>query len=59
MLEVTVAGESRGYGVCDFEIGGRPKVAEPTAWVRGELARAVLYTAERCGADVRKTGQVR
>ena len=50
-----VAGEPRAYGVCDFEIGGRPRVAEPAAAVRGELARAMLYMAERYAVDVRMT----
>ena len=38
---------------CDFEVGGRPKVAEPGEGVRGELARAMLYMEERYGVDVR------
>ena len=49
----TVAGEPRAYGACDFEVAGRPKRAEPAARVRGELARAMLYMADRYGADVR------
>lgn len=47
--------EPRAYGTCDFELGGIPKVAEPAADVRGELARAMLYMTERYGADVRMT----
>ena len=50
-----VNGEPRAYGDCDFEVGGRPRVAEPPARVRGEIARAMLYMAERYGADVRMT----
>ena len=50
-----VAGEPRAYGACDFELAGRPKVAEPAPAVRGELARAMLYMADRYGADVRMT----
>ena len=49
----TVKDEPRAYGSCDFEVGGRPKVAEPTDSVRGELARAMLYMADRYGVDVR------
>ena len=49
----TVQDEPRAYGTCDFEVGGRPKVAEPPDTVRGELARAMLYMAERYGVDVR------
>ncbi len=48
----TVAGESRLYGSCDFEVGGTPKVAEPADGVRGEIARAMLYMNERYRADV-------
>jgi deoxyribonuclease-1 len=51
----TVEGEARMYGTCDFEVGGSPKVAEPAASVRGELARAMLYMAERYEVDVRMT----
>ena len=51
----TVQGEPRDYGTCDFEIGGRPKVAEPAARVRGEVARAMLYMAQRYAADVQMT----
>ena len=49
----TVDGEPRAYGGCDFELGGRPKVAEPGEGVHGELARAMLYMAETYGVDVR------
>ena len=49
----TVEGEPRTYGACDFEVGGRPKVAELGEGVRGELARAMLYMEERYGVDVR------
>jgi len=52
-----VQGEPRAYGSCDFEVGGKPKVAEPANRVRGEVARAMLYMAERYGADVRMTRQ--
>ena len=47
----TVEGESREYGTCDIEVGGRPKVAEPAAGVRGEIARAMLYMTDRYGVD--------
>ena len=49
----TVTGEPRCYGECDFEVRGRPKVAEPAESVRGEIARAMLYMMERHGADVK------
>ena len=51
----TVEGEPRKYGECDFEVGGRPKVAEPADGVRGEIARAMLYMADRYGIDVKMT----
>ena len=51
----TVEEERRAYGTCDFEVGGFPKVAEPTSGVRGELARAMLYMAERYSVDVQMT----
>ena len=50
-----VEGEPRRYGACDFEVGGRPKVAEPADGVRGEIARAMLYMADRYGIDVKMT----
>ena len=49
----SVEGEPRAYGVCDFEVGGKPKVAEPPKRVRGELARAMLYMARRYAVDAR------
>ncbi len=48
-----VEGETREYGACDFEVGGRPKVSEPADGVRGEIARAMLYMADRYGVKVR------
>ena len=47
-----VEGEPREYGSCDFEVGGSPRVVEPADDVRGEIARAMLYMADRYGADV-------
>lgn len=43
-----VLGELRLYGLCDFEIGLDSRV-EPSASVRGDLARSVLYMADRYG----------
>ena len=39
-----VSGESRRFGSCDFEIGGRR--VEPTPAVRGDIARTYFYMAE-------------
>lgn len=42
-----VAGESREYGACDFEVSG--SIAEPADAVRGDVARVWLYMADRYG----------
>lgn len=44
-----VSGEPRAYGACDFEIGGKPRVAEPADAVRGDAARIWLYMASTYG----------
>jgi deoxyribonuclease I len=44
-----VEGERRQYGACDFEIDRRSRTAEPTASVRGDIARAYLYMHEIYG----------
>jgi deoxyribonuclease-1 len=41
-----VAGEPRNYGVCDFEVGGSPKKAEPRPAIQGNIARIWLYMAD-------------
>lgn len=41
-----VDGERRQYGECNFEIGGKPRVAEPREEVRGDAARIWLYMAD-------------
>lgn len=48
-----VAGESRRFGACDFEIDGNRRLAEPRPAVRGEIARAMLYMHERYGVHLR------
>lgn len=43
-----IAGESRRFGNdCDFEVNRRARVAEPRPAVRGEVARAMFYMADR------------
>ncbi len=42
-----VAGESRQFGTCDFEVDSRKRVAEPPPRKRGEIARAMLYIAHQ------------
>lgn len=49
----TVEDELRKYGSCDFEVGGSPRVAEPPPGVRGEIARAMLYMADRYAVNVK------
>ncbi len=41
-----VNGEPRDFGVCDFEVGGSPKKAEPHPAIRGNIARIWKYMAE-------------
>ncbi len=41
-----VPGGPREYGVCDFEVGGSPKVAEPMESIQGDVARVWLYMSE-------------
>lgn len=50
-----VTGEDRKYGKCDFEVGERPRVAEPAKSVRGEVARAMLYMMNTYSVDVGMT----
>ncbi len=56
-----IEGEPREYGACDFEVGGSPKVAEPSESVRGDVARVWLYMSEtynvRLSRDERMTLQ--
>jgi deoxyribonuclease I len=50
-----VADEPRSYGRCDFEIGGKPKVTEPPANVRGDAARIWLYMSDTYGVKLTLT----
>lgn len=43
-----VKGEQRQFGTnCDFEVDRRARVAEPAPEVRGDVARAMFYMADR------------
>ena len=43
-----VKGEARRYGaLCDFEVNQRSRVAEPAAEIRGDIARAMFYMADK------------
>ena len=45
-------GEPRHYGeTCDFEVSQRSRIAEPSAEVRGDIARAMFYMADRYRAQ--------
>jgi deoxyribonuclease-1 len=44
-----VTGEGRSYGACDMEVSFESDLAEPATSVRGNVARAVFYMAERYG----------
>ncbi|MEM7357474.1 MAG: endonuclease [Pseudomonadota bacterium] len=47
-----VAGEPRHYGVaCDFEVDSRARIVEPAPQVRGDVARAMFYMADRYQAQ--------
>ena len=39
-------GERREFGLCDFEIDERQRLAEPAPAARGRIARAMLYMAD-------------
>lgn len=47
-----VAGEKRQYGVCDFEVGGTPKVTEPPDNVKGDVARVWFYMSDTYGVKL-------
>ena len=58
-----IAGEKRQFGrACDFEVDAGRRVAEPTPAVRGEVARAMFYMADRYRAHgltlFRKQGEM-
>lgn len=45
-------GEPREFGAsCDFEVSSRARIVEPAAEVRGEVARAMFYMADRYKAQ--------
>ena len=51
----TVKDEHRVYGTCDFEVGGKPRVAEIAQTVQGEVARAMLYMRTKYDIDVKQS----
>ncbi|MDZ4727082.1 MAG: endonuclease [Leptospira sp.] len=38
-----IPGEKRNYGICDFEVDFKEKLAEPRETIRGDIARIYLY----------------
>ena len=44
-----IEGEARDFGACDFEVDGARKKVEVDPRLRGDIARAYLYMAERYG----------
>lgn len=49
-----IKGEKREFGSCDFEIDINRRVVEPRKEVRGEIARAMLYMADRYDLYLKK-----
>lgn len=47
-----IRGENRVERGCDFEIDHRARVVEPRPAVRGDIARAMLYLADRYGLQI-------
>ena len=48
-----VSKEKRKYGSCDFEIDHHKRVVEPREEVRGDIARAMFYMANRYDLEIR------
>ena len=48
-----VDGEKRQFGQCDFEIDYGKKQVEPRASVRGDIARAMFYMADKYQLEIR------
>ena len=49
-----VKGEKRRFGQCNFEIDFQKRVVEPREEVRGDIARAMFYMADRYQLEIRK-----
>ncbi len=49
-----IKGEKRKFGQCDFEIDYNKRIVEPRKEVRGEIARAMLYMADRYDLYLKK-----
>ena len=56
-----VPGENREYGECNFEVGknkNSKKIAEPACYIRGEVARAMLYMRDTYRTDVKMSHEI-
>jgi len=49
-----IAGEPRRYGVVDFEVDFKQKIAEPPLHVRGDIARTYYYMEREYGLKIGK-----
>lgn len=49
-----IEGEKRQFGQCDFEIDKQQRLIEPRPEIRGEIARAMLYMADRYDLYLKK-----
>ncbi|MDX1519785.1 MAG: endonuclease [Gammaproteobacteria bacterium] len=49
-----IPGEERMHGNCDFEIDEDRRLVEPRPEIRGEIARAMLYMADRYDLYLKK-----
>lgn len=49
-----VKGEKRKFGQCDFEVDYKKRIIEPREAVRGDIARAMFYMADRYDLEIRK-----
>lgn len=53
-----LAGETRRFGRCDFEVDERRRIVEPRESVRGEIARAMFYMRDQYDLTIyRKFGE--
>ena len=49
-----INGEQRNFGQCDFEIDSKKNTVEPRDEVRGDIARAMFYMAEKYDLEIRR-----
>ncbi|MDF3819012.1 endonuclease [Leptospira sp. 96542] len=49
-----IPGEKRAYGLCDFEVDFKNKVAEPKESIRGDIARIYFYMEKQWNIPIPK-----